>query len=228
MISLLKVSSEEREKIQLNTLSFSKSNNTKAFLLSERKCPKQFALDMCHNQYESYVEFTQNPSVTHVTLDQCELALGKNEMVIHTAQTSGRSRISEVPTPKVGGGPIIWSNFPENYMKMKEGVRITGPFPLDPPVQTKFTDSKEENCTGIINTRSGNQTAFGQCNICLNGVFTPSAAETETGTGAETRTLGGGDNKFVSGLCPGIGSGQCENAITKIVAIVKLGSLISN
>ena len=77
-------------------------------------------------------------------------------------------------------------------MKMKEGVRITGPFPLDPPVQTKFTDSKEENCTGIINTRSGNQTAFGQCNICLNGVFTPSAAETETGTGAETRTLGGG------------------------------------
>ena len=72
--------------------------------MSERKCPKQFALDMCHNQCESYVEFTLNPSVTHVTLDQCELALGKNEMVIHTAQTSGGSRISEVPTLKVGGG----------------------------------------------------------------------------------------------------------------------------
>ena len=58
-------------------------------------------------------------------------------------------------------------------MKMKEGVRITGTFPLDPPMQTKFTDSKEENCTGIINTRSGNQTAFGQRNICLNGVLGP-------------------------------------------------------
>ena len=94
-------------------------------------------------------------------------------------------------------------------------------------MQTNFPDCKGENYTGIINNRSGSQAAFGQCNIYLNGVFTPSAAETETGTGAETRTLGGGGNKFVSGLCPGIGSGQCGYTITKIVAIAKLESPIS-
>ena len=174
---------------------------------------------MCHNQCESYVEFTQNPSVTHVTLDQCELALGKNEMVIHTAQTSSGSRIIQTgrcQPQRWGRQPIIWSNSPENYMKIKEGVRSTGTLPLDPRMQTNFPDCKGENYTGIINNRSGSQAAFGQCNIYLNGVFTLSAAETETGTGAETRTLGGGI-KFVSGLCPGIGSSQCENAITKIV-----------
>ena len=152
MISLLKVSSEEKEKIQLDTLSFSKSNNTKAFLLSERKCPKQFALDMCHNKCESYVEFTQNPSVTHVTLDQCELALGKNEMVIHTAQTSSGSRIIQTgrcQPQRWGRQPIIWSNSPENYMKIKEGVRSSGTLPLDPRMQTNFPDCKGENYTGI-------------------------------------------------------------------------------
>ena len=110
---------------------------------------------MCHNQCESYVEFTQNPSVTHVTLDQCDLALGKNEMVIHTAQTSSGSRIIQTgrcQPQRWGRQPIVWSNSPENYMKIKEGVRSTGTLPLDPRMQTKFPDCKGENYTGIINT----------------------------------------------------------------------------
>ena len=150
--------------------------------------------------------------------------------VIHTVQTSGGSRIFQTGKRQPlrrGRQPIIWSNFPENYMKIKEGVHITGPpTPWISQCRQNFTDSKGENYTGIINNRSGSQTAFGQCNICLNGVFTPSGTKTETRTAAETRTLE--DSKFVSGLCPGLGSVQCEYAITKIVAIVKLGSLISN
>ena len=129
-----------------------------------------------------------------------------------------------------------------------------------PPVD-RITDACENitltQLRGIINNRSGSQAAFGQCNIYLNGVFTPSAAETQRHWNwGRDQNMGGvvswqlnlfhglcpGSviqtvlaslfqlNKYdlCFSLCPGLCSSQCKYAITKIVAIVKLGSPISS